>query len=378
MTDWWHDPDAPWRSQLAADLFPGIEARTDERGAEYDAVVDEHRLAPWLHARRADKQIDWAVAAREAMARSLQQQNVLGTVLDVLAAQEIAPVLLKGLPLALFTYEEPWHRPMRDLDLLIDTHEQAIAAQHALMKEGFEGLEGTCGDASALLGERHQLPVLAAPDGVTFVELHVRLFHGDENEERFADAVEREALGRRVRVLTPEAQYLHLVGHAARDHRFDNGPQVIVDLAMLSRAELLNRGHLHELAQVSGLSRHLALLVKMMRDAFPDVALGGGSAADIDRAAALAWKLMTSPADDVASARDRRETRGSSRSRLLSRVFPSPARLASAQGSARSAGTVLGQYARHYARLATERLPRMLDSNPSDSELVELIDWLEA
>ena len=376
--NWWHDPDAHWRATLAADLFPGIPTDTPERGPAYEAVVSDHRLAPWLHARKVAERTDWAAEARDAMARALQQQQTLIRILDICEARGAAPVLLKGSPLALFAYAQPWHRPMRDLDLLVETPELALGVQDALLEQGFATHDEQAGDAAALLGERHQLPVLVAPDGITFVELHLRLFHGDTNEATLTAAVDREAFGRSVRVLSPEAQIVHLVGHAARDHRFDNGPQVIVDLAMLWQSEQIDHDRLQRLAAASGLARHHALLEKMARDAFPGVGPGKAHAPDLDVAAALAWRLMTSPPGDVASARDRRETRGSSPSRLFSRLFPSPARLASAQGEAGSAGALLGQYARHYARLATQRLPRMLESSSSDEDLAALIDWLEA
>lgn len=379
MSSWWHDPHVPWRAALAGLLFDGMDPVPNVQSDRLNEVIDEHRLAPWLHARHPAESLMWAAEARRAMALALHQQQTLCDLLDALAARNIVPTLLKGVPLSLLAYEQPWHRPMRDLDLLMASPEEALAAQQYLLELGYRTLDNFAGDPAALLGERHQLPVLLAPDGTTYVELHLRLFHGTSDEQALHAPVERTVLGRPVRFLRPEAQFLHLVGHAARDHRFDNGPQILIDLAMLWQRETIDIVRLKQLAHQIGLERHCSLLTKMTSDAFPSAGLDPSLFADeLGAQARCAWQLMTSPIDAVAAARDRLQTRSGGASRSLARLFPSPSRLASTQGKANGPVGLFSQYLAHYRRLATERLPRMVGKSSSDDTLAALIDWLEA
>jgi putative nucleotidyltransferase-like protein len=70
---------------------------------------------------------DWPEDIREALAREtraqtareLLRQNELISVLDVLAADGIDPILLKGTALAYSLYDNPASRPRVDTDLLI-------------------------------------------------------------------------------------------------------------------------------------------------------------------------------------------------------------------------------------------------------------------
>ena len=378
MSGWWHDPDAPWRAALAGLLFPGVPTEGDADPAGLSPIIAEHRLAPWLHARWPDADGSWKDEAHAAMARALHQRQTLGELLDLLEAEGIQPVLLKGTPLALFAYAQPWQRPMRDLDLLLGTPDEALAAYRALLADGYRPF-AEAGDPEALLGERHQLPVLLAPDEESFVELHNRLFHGTVDETPLHPPVERDAAERTVRVLTPEAQLLHLVGHAARDHRFDNGPQVLIDLALLWSTSAIEGSRLRALAGPVGLERHGALLLHMAADAFPDAGIDRSAfACDVPpEAAQHAWRLMTSPMAEVGGARDRLATRRGGLGRTMARLFPSPARLASAQGAGTGVLGLPARYARHYARLASGRLPRMLERSASDTTLARLVDWLE-
>lgn len=377
MSGWWIDETAPWRESLAAALFPGVpdQHRFDTIPEE---IVHDHRLAPWIHANRPNAFPNGAEAAREAMALALFQQQALCEIVDRLSNAGIVPVLLKGTPLSLFAYDQPWQRPMRDLDLLVSP-EDALDAYELLLSNGFRPVPGQDGDPAALLGERHQLPVLLARDDATFVELHLRLFH-DREKDLPVTTIERTALGRTIRTLTPEGQLLHLVGHAARDHRFDNGPQVIVDLALLWQSETIDPERLPDLARAVRLERHTALLLAMAGDAFPEVGIASPFElpSDWSKAARGAWRLMTSPSDEVGAARDRQQTAASSAKAITARLLPSPTRLASRQGRATGPLALARQYGRHYVRLVIDRLPAMLVRSGQEEDLARLIAWLEA
>ena len=120
------------------------------------------------------------------------------------------------------------------------------------------------------------------------------------------------------------------------------------------------------------MERHLALLLAMTVDAFPDLSVPQPDQSVGVQEKRLAWRLMTSNPVTLGEARDRQETAGAGASHWIARLFPSPRRLKATQGQ----GTTALQYAHHYRRLATERLPRMLGRSDIGADLRAMVDWL--
>lgn len=378
MSPWWVIPDAPWRTRLAALMFPGCEAARNEK-VDWDRlayIVETHRLGPWLHQRGVDapeaSREQWSEAANVAALRALQMQQNLLNLLDLLEPHGIEPVALKGVPLSLFAYDQPWHRPMRDIDLLIADRAATLDAWKTMLAAGYSPYQDQIGDAEAILDERHQLPPILSPNAQTVIELHQRTGHGRGPEVPMTSQY-RSFLGRDARFPTPEALVVHLVRHAARDHRFDNGPQVLVDIAKVFETERVDGAVLREATSSERLERHMALLFAMAADAFPETKIASPFDIDVTTdARSLAWTLMTSDPDDLAQARDRATTIKAGFGHVSRRLFPSPRRLAAAQGK----GNPLKQYVAHYRRLLTERLPTLAGSGRQDERLAKLVDWL--
>ena len=114
--------------------------------AEFLERCAEEDLTGLVYARlRGRPQVDWppdlsAALAREARAeaaRELLRHRELTSVLEVLAAQGIHPILLKGTPLAYTVYPAPSLRPRRDTDLLVP-RAQVDAARRAVTELGYD------------------------------------------------------------------------------------------------------------------------------------------------------------------------------------------------------------------------------------------------
>lgn len=254
------------RRQLLLDMLSTMRVPRVERFAGLDdgdwqalqRIAHQHRLAPMLHHRFAAAgeawpvpaavRTDWEARFRRAAARSLLLQRALVAVQALLDREGIASAALKGAWLAWQAYGHPALRPMRDIDLLV-ADADAERAHAILATAGARPAAGTYAPAGhARAHHKHLAPLSWGEPPVAF-EIHWRLSHPEPGEDAAAVAAATAALlARRVEVplggthaacLDPTDTLLHLIVHAAYDHRFDNGPVVLADVAALvARADV--------------------------------------------------------------------------------------------------------------------------------------------
>lgn len=215
------------------------------------AMAKQHRLAPLLHRQMAERGADWpvpdALKARWARGwrvsaeRALAVQQALAAVGAMADREGLPYAALKGAWLAWQAYPQPALRPMRDIDLLL-SEKDAVRLHAAMSAAGAApGPVSHTPIDYALAHHKHLPPLHWGPHKVAF-ELHWRLSNPVDGEDRAGVAAATEALlARRVRAkvgaadiayLDPTDTVLHLVVHAAYGRQpFDNGPQVLADLA---------------------------------------------------------------------------------------------------------------------------------------------------
>lgn len=186
--------------------------------------IDAHGLAPLAHARiealgltpPSEARRTLGVLALLHQARSARQRGALVELLRALDRAGVQPFVLKGAALAHLVYDDPSHRPMGDLDLLVRPAESGLAAS-VLAELGFGPRPGARPDG------RHTAFVRDQPGGTGVVELHDNLFPPGHRLARQLDRLTAEPLvfaidGTPARTLGPAAtlEHLcaHLVGHA--------------------------------------------------------------------------------------------------------------------------------------------------------------------
>lgn len=243
---------------------PGITAPTRLQGMtaeDWQAlqhVARQHRLGPMLHYRflvsqqrsllPAAVRDDWERQYRKSATRSLVIQHALVTVQARLLDAGIRSAALKGAWLAWQMYDEPALRPMRDIDLLVadDQVEQAYAVLIAAGAGPAPKSNISVGEARA--SHKHMPPLVFGHPRVCF-EIHWRLSLPAPDEDPQAQIAQTTALLARsvdvivgkekVTCLDPTDTLLHLIAHAVYDHRLDNGPTILSDLAaILTKADI--------------------------------------------------------------------------------------------------------------------------------------------
>jgi hypothetical protein len=151
------------------------------------SAADWHRLSPLLYTHlRADADHGGHVAAPAAVlsaleraylansARSLFVRATLTRSLEALDAAAIPAMLLKGAALIETVYDDPAHREMLDLDLLVPG-ERLAEANAALNRIGFARVPDPAppaAGAGVATAVAHHDPALVAADQLVAVELH--------------------------------------------------------------------------------------------------------------------------------------------------------------------------------------------------------------
>ena len=350
-----------------------------------DAAFEAHRMAPlasWLLQQDDDRRAAvpdetrarWQDRRREAAVAALERDHALATIARVLGDMDW--VALKGPYLAMFAYPEPGLRPMRDLDILCRGRDTTLAAWTKLRAAGFRPFETVAGDIEAILDHRHQLPPMTDPDGNLIVELHHRLFHGDAadpaDDGRFWDETTvRTVLGEKVGFPDPHWLALHLAVHAVSDHRFDTGPNIVSDIAMLVRQDSFDPSKADALAKDYRAKRQLQLVEALAAGTWKGIRARRESVPT-----RTAWALMLSDPMAVADERDRRSLRSAS---ITRKIFPEQRRMDAIYGTRHGWGRVT-RFGRHVARLLRYRLPKLLarKSAPDAANLDTLVHWLES
>ena len=264
-----------------------VRALGAEDWARMLSMARQHRLEPLLHWRLkhehadvpAPDEVRQALAAsyRSAARGALLKQNELANVSRILRGAGIAFIALKGAYLAYAVYPNPAMRPLRDLDLLV-RHDDALAAYQALLDGGCRRLPQYGRDPRAALADKKHLPQLLSQAGDICVELHARLLGPDRvGFEHVDDAgiwqrrIERRAGTETLWHLAPTDLLLHLIFHAAYDHKLNNGPLTLCDLYYLINKREIDWPLFWRLADEGGWTRGCLLLLKMAERYYGDL-----------------------------------------------------------------------------------------------------------
>ncbi|MFY9259834.1 MAG: nucleotidyltransferase family protein [Gallionella sp.] len=235
-------------------------------------IAKEHRLGAMLHHRLKRDDLAHIIpeqvltslkaAYRKSALRSLVVYRELAKVTQLLEAEGIPSIALKGAYLARFAYPDPALRPMRDIDLLLKP-EQAIKAFELLKGYGYRPMF----DASpeAYLIENEHFAPLMSPEDIS-VELHHRLNESDQEQasvcgsedEMWRRSLLKQVGGMQIRFLAPEDLLLHLCVHATVRHHFNLGALALADVVFLIETHSIDWGAFLKAVSTGG-GQHCAL-----------------------------------------------------------------------------------------------------------------------
>lgn len=257
-------------------------ARLDEsQWPLLQAMAHQHRLEPklheaWRHRRErsgipAGVLMDWEASFRASAMQALAAQATLIKLGCLLELAQIPYAALKGARLAWHAYAHPALRPMRDIDILVPP-DRAGAVYRALVAQGFSPEPGDKTPVDIAIRQHKHLPgLIDAATGIR-VEVHLRLFEHIAAAKAGAVLCNPEALlarrewiklGRQPIACLPSTEtLLHLLIHSAYEHRFDNGPQILHDIAALLACEEIDWQRFWILAAEGGWERGCLLLLR--------------------------------------------------------------------------------------------------------------------
>lgn len=248
--DWGRVVDLAVRENAAALLWRAIESAPDiEIPANVRARVRGLALA-------------WTLKLRLLEAR-LQES------IEVLASAGIDVMLLKGAALAVSAYPSFAHRPMADLDLLVDA--DRVADAHQLMQSTGWVIESSAHPADAWSGHHH-LPPLSDTRGSSLrLELHAAPLapgHSFRMDRRSLHSEARSVRVGRATVTVPEphAHIVHASIHFAWSHAFESGAlNAFRDIAVLSSADGFSWDRLVDAARQAGSATSVYWTLRLAR-----------------------------------------------------------------------------------------------------------------
>ncbi len=279
-------------------------------------VAKEHRLGAMLHNRlkRDDlahiipEQVLTALKAayRKSALRSLVVYRELAKVTQLLEAEGIPSIALKGAYLARFAYPDPALRPMRDIDLLLKP-EQAIKAFELLKAQGCRVYDAV--PETVFTNWKH-LPPLVSSEGIA-IELHCRLFEpafglelSTDLESTLWERNRLEAIGGvHIRFLSTEALLLHLCIHATLNHHFNLGALALTDVAFLVESHVIDWQYFMQMVSAGGWQRYALALLQLSKQKLgakiPDevIAALGGQSGEADWLKNAEYLLFSALAD---------------------------------------------------------------------------------
>ncbi|MFC3175196.1 nucleotidyltransferase family protein [Novosphingobium bradum] len=251
---------------------------------EIDRMAQVHRLQPLLHHRQQDNpaiprdiRAGWREAFRESALWALQVSGELAATHALLDRAGLAPVALKGAWLAWHAYPHPALRPLRDIDLWLPA-DQIIAAYGLLREQGYQAADDAQLSLDQSLRLDKHLPPLVSPRGV-LVELHHRLWEIPGRMDHGAPLADQDELrDQTIRIgpiayLDPQDTLAHLIIHAVYDHRLDCGPLLLADIAFLLARTPIDWDRFARDARKGGWLKGAALVLDMVRDHAPHLAL---------------------------------------------------------------------------------------------------------
>jgi len=165
--------------------------------------------------------------------RAEQNRRSWTLALDALDRAGVPVVPLKGRSLAIRLYGNPAMRVSGDVDVLVSDSKYE-AARDALIAAGFQAPDNV---EERFYRREHHHVVLAAPSGMPPIELHFKLSSAIGQaipaDELLARSRVEDVGGKRVRVLSPEDEFVYLCVHAAV--QAFTPLQLLVDLKLLAK-----------------------------------------------------------------------------------------------------------------------------------------------
>lgn len=231
---------------------PNMIARlTEQDWQAIGKMAAQHRLEPLLHHQLQTIGVDWTIPTnvrefwaaryRQSALRSLSLQRTLLTIDRLLNAAGITYVALKGAWLAWHAYSHPALRPMRDLDILVP-FDQTLKTFDILLEADFDRSPHFMAPLDYAIKWHKHLPPIVDRRTNVMTEVHSRL-NTDVNDNiaastaKLLDARMTALIGNTpISYLSKIDSLLHLIEHSAYDHRFNNGPVVLNDIAMLLKS----------------------------------------------------------------------------------------------------------------------------------------------
>ena len=411
----------PQLQSLLLDLIaplPQVDAaRLDAlKGSDWErllGMIRQHRLGPLLHwqLNRCKAQLPIPKVVKEELARrfkasalrSLTLQRELLLVHRILDKAGFPHVALKGAYLALHAYPQAALRPMRDLDILV-ARDKGLDAYQALLDGGLKRMDHCQGSPEACLQRDKHLPPLHSPNGCISVELHVRLIAPKSDDELQADLSDDPQFWQRcinapladdsICFESPTDLLLHMICHAVYDHKFNNGPLLLSDLAYLLDSHKIDWPLFWRLAERGQQTRGCLLTLNLTERywgtktiAWPEgIEVHEASmASQVDNAALLLLQDFEACADVNLAVRVSLQTSIAGKAgALLGKAFPRKTSLAVEYPVSEHSRWIYLWYPVRWWRLVIVRLPALLRSLRQDHLRAEaktvagLEEWLNA
>lgn len=226
-----------------------LEALAEAEWIALCEMAKQHRLEPILHHHQITIGSGWLVpdtvkerwqaAYQRSAFKALELRRTLIRVSKALENDHIPYAALKGSWLINNAYSEPALRPMRDIDILVDVN-NADTAFDIMRSMGFDRDDDDTLPLSYYLENTRDMPILYDRKTGVKLELHFRVTDDDKSRVDPPLSNSKELLDHRtdpasdtfgISYLSPSCGLLHLIVHAAYDHKFNNGPLILNDVA---------------------------------------------------------------------------------------------------------------------------------------------------
>ncbi len=272
---------------LPVNLSPPT-AFTSDDWQKIDTMAGQYRLRPLLHhhatgadwnaAVPAPIRAKWQAAADTSLRKFLTQKATLQIIEHLFHQAGIEAVILKGGDLCNRGWLNPTLRPMRDLDILVDTDQAQIA--HKLLREhNFIGQ-----DTFESHGGKHLPPLISNKTG-TYIEIHTKIFDTANTAELAQERFFRQTawLRKSPRITSPSQQHmmmhvfdssdllLHIIMHGVMDHKFNTGLLLMLDITTLADQSDMNWPQFWQSATAIGAVRPCQLALSLAQNLQPEL-----------------------------------------------------------------------------------------------------------
>ncbi|GAB3430719.1 nucleotidyltransferase family protein [Massilia solisilvae] len=362
-------------------------------------MTRQHRVGALLHWQAKRRKLPLPVAVLEQLARVAKQQAMRSLVLQrqlmlisrMLRQAGIPFAALKGSYLALLAYTEPQLRPLRDIDILVP-RAQALRAYEILLDNGLTRHPAYQGDPATALETVKHLPALRTASGRISVELHARLFEPELLKDGQPDPADTDQFwdrciavpvaGDTITFESPTDLLLHLIVHAVLDHKFNNGPLLLSDLAFLMASQPIDWPLFWTLANEGDYTRGCILALKLVERYWGEQPIAWPPGEEQACATASAqWPVAAAlMLQDVSNRRFfnfagqmSAAPTGAQLAKLAwHKIFPPRSAIATEYSKRESAGLLWGWHMARWWRLATRTLPGYLRAARASSKSGEL------